>query len=105
MKSAVARYHDLLTPEVAADSHEWLVRQLRARGLEFGGRPLCSVLRPRFLTLEQYRLLAERSALVLSALETARMAAMDEPILRAQFGLLDWEETLIHVRRAITRPS
>lgn len=96
MKSAVARYHDLLTPQVAADSHDWFVRQLRARGLEFGGRPLCSVLRPRFLTLEQYRLIAERSALVLSALETARAAAMTDQGLRAQFGLLDWEETLVH---------
>jgi hypothetical protein len=96
VKSAVARYHDLLTPEAAADSHDWFVRQLLAKGLEFGGRPLCSVLRPRFLTLEQYRLIADRSALVLSALETARAAAMADQRLRAQFCLLDWEESLIH---------
>ena len=96
MKSAVARYHDLLTPEVAADSHDWFARELQARGLEFGGRPLCSVLRPRFLTVEQYRLIADRSALVLSALETARVAAMSDQGLRAQFGLHDWEESLIH---------
>lgn len=96
MKSAVARYHDLLTPEVAADSHDWFVRELRARDLEFGGRPLCSVLRPRFLTLDQYRLIAERSALLLSAFETVRVAAMSDDGLRAQFGLHDWEESLIH---------
>ena len=96
MKSAVARYHDLLTPEVAADSHEWFVRELRARDLEFGGRPLCSVLRPRFLTLDQYRLIADRSAILLSAFETARVAAMSDDKLRAQFGLRDWEESLIH---------
>lgn len=96
MKSAVEHYHGLLTPDVAADSHDWFMRQLRGRELEFGGRPLCSVLRPRFLTLEQYRLIGERSALVLSALETARAAAMADPKLRAQFGLLDWEESLLH---------
>ncbi|MBA3342600.1 MAG: hypothetical protein H0T48_12310 [Gemmatimonadaceae bacterium] len=96
MRSAVERYHDLLTPEVAADSHDWFQRQLLAKGLEFGGRPLCSVLRPRFLTPEQYRLVAERSALILSALEKARVAAMADQELRAQFGLLDWEESLIH---------
>lgn len=96
MKSAVARYHELLTPEVAADSHDWFHRQLVARGLEFGGRQLCSVLRPRFLTFDQYRLLAGRSALVLSALEKARVAAMADQELRAQFGLVDWEESLIH---------
>jgi hypothetical protein len=94
--SAIERYHDLLTPEVAADSHDWLHRQLAERGLEFGGRMLCSVLRPRFLSLADYRLLSERCALVLSALEKARAAAMEDSKLREQFGLLEWEETLIH---------
>lgn len=96
MTSAIERYHDLLTPEVAADSHEWLHRQLQERGLEFGGRMLCTVLRPRFLSLDEYRLLSERCVLVLSALEKARAAAMEDSKLREQFGLLDWEETLIH---------
>jgi len=93
---SIERYHDLLSPEVAADSHEWLHRQLADRGLEFGGRMLCSVLRPRFLSLDEYRLLSERCALVLSALEKARSAAMEDAELRKQFGLLDWEEVLIH---------
>lgn len=96
MTAAVERYHELLTPEVAADSHEWLHRELSARGLEFGGRQLCSVLRPRFLSLAEYRLLGDRCALVLSALEKARAAAMEDSELRSQFGLVDWEETLIH---------
>ena len=96
MTAAIERYHDLLTPEVAADSHEWLHRQLASRGLLFGGRMLCSVLRPRFLSLEEYSLLQNRCALVLSAFEKARAAAMQDSKLRAQFGLLDWEEQLIH---------
>jgi hypothetical protein len=54
------------------------------------------VLRPRFLSLDEYRLLSDRCALVLSALEKARIAAMEDDKLRAQFGLLDWEELLIH---------
>lgn len=96
MNPAIQRYHDLLTPEVAADSHEWLHRQLSARGLEFGGRMLCSVLRPRFLTVGEYRILNDSCARVLSALEKVRLAAMADSGLRKQFGLLDWEETLIH---------
>ncbi|MEO8575412.1 MAG: hypothetical protein ABI556_01865 [Gemmatimonadales bacterium] len=96
MKSAIERYHDLLTPEVAADSHQWLHHQLQVKGLEFGGRQLCSVLRPRFLSFAEYRLLSDRCALVLSALEKARVAAMADSALRSQFGLVDWEETLIH---------
>jgi hypothetical protein len=96
VSSAIERYHELLTPDVAADSHEWLHRQLSARGLEFGGRMLCSVLRPRFMSLAEYRLLSERCALVLSALEKARARAMEDAGLRTQFGLVDWEELLIH---------
>ncbi len=96
MKAAVERYHELLTDEVGADSHAWLHRELAVKGLEFGGRQLCSVLRPRFLSIEDYRLLDTRSALVLSALEKARVAAMVDSKLRAQFGLVDWEESLIH---------
>jgi glutathionylspermidine synthase len=96
VNSAIERYHDLLTPEVAADSHEWLHRQLSERGLEFGGRMLCSVLRPRFLSLDEYRLLSDSCARVLSAFEKARLAAMADSNLRKQFGLVDWEETLIH---------
>ena len=40
--------------------------------------------------------MSERCALVLSALEKARAAAMEDSKLREQFGLLEWEETLIH---------
>src|SRR4029078_3386545 len=50
----------------------------------------------RFMSLEEYRLLSERCALVLSALEKARAAAMSDAGLRTQFGLLEWEELLIH---------
>ena len=96
MKAAVARYHELLTPEVAADSQEWLRSRQIENGLEFGGRPLCTVLRPRFISPGDYRLLSGRCSIVLSALEKARAAAMTDDKLRAQFGLLDWEETLIH---------
>jgi glutathionylspermidine synthase len=96
VKDAIERYHELLTDEVAADAHEWLHRQLSARGLEFGGRQLCSVLRPRFLSLSDYRILRDKCALVLSAFEKARNAAMQDDKLRAQFRLVDWEEQLIH---------
>ena len=93
----VARYHDLLAdPGLAEASAEALDRRLRAAGLFFGDRPLCGVLRPRFLTLAQYRHLAAASGLVASALERVRQAAMADAALRAQFGLTAWEEQLIH---------
>jgi uncharacterized circularly permuted ATP-grasp superfamily protein len=82
---------------LAVDSSEVLEQQLRRMGLYFGDRPLCSVLRPRFLSLGAYREIARASALVGRALEKVRLAAMADARLRAQFGLLDWEEHLVHV--------
>ena len=47
-----------LRAHFAQASAEVLDRQLRHDGLFFGERPLCSVLRPRFLSLGQYKQLA-----------------------------------------------
>ena len=75
--SAIARYHDVLQdPVIAQASAEVLDRQLRHDGLFFGERPLCGVLRPRFLSLDQYRQLATACALVGSAFDKVRVAAM-----------------------------
>ncbi|MEJ7810525.1 MAG: hypothetical protein WKG32_08985 [Gemmatimonadaceae bacterium] len=92
---AIQRYHDLLTDELAAESQAQLDDQLRRRNLFFGDRALCTVVRPRFLLDEQYRWLQERAALILRAFGRAHRAALAEPGVRAQFGLLDWEEELV----------
>jgi uncharacterized circularly permuted ATP-grasp superfamily protein len=95
--ASVAAYHDLLADAALAEATaEALDRRLRGAGLFFGERPLCGVLRPRFLTVAQYRELARASALVAGALEAVRQAAMADEALRAQFGLTAWEEQLIH---------
>ena len=59
LASAVATYHDLLA-STWADSQADLDRQTRLRGLYFGTRPVCTVLRPRFLTDGQFRFLQAR---------------------------------------------
>lgn len=65
---AIARYHDLLTPEVAAASWETLESAMRAERLVFGDRPICSVLRPYFISRGEAEELARAAALVVSAL-------------------------------------
>jgi hypothetical protein len=53
-REAIDRYHDLLADDgLAAGSWEVLEAAHRERGMYFGERPLCSVLRPRFLTPAQ----------------------------------------------------
>lgn len=105
LRDAISAYHDLLTEPVAADSAAQLEDQLHRRGLFFGDRPLCSVLRPRFLTPDHYRTLQTRGVLLLGAFRKAYDAALADPAVRAQFGLFDWEEALLQVDPGFRDPS
>lgn len=92
---AISRYHDLLTTELAEASYAHLEYALRRRGLVFGDRALCTVLRPRLLAMEAYRDLQRRIRPLLRAFRRTHERAMADASFRAQFGLLDWEETLL----------
>ena len=95
LQRAIEHYHSLLDDEIAGESQHQLEEQLRMRGLFFGERPLCSVLRPRFLTSAQYRYLRERCNALMPAFEKSYRRAIADPTFRTQFRLFDWEETLI----------
>src|SRR5207247_1444423 len=95
VRRAVDHYHELLSDEVAGESQAALEGELRRRGLFFGDRALCTVLRPRFLAPAQYRFMQERSAILLRAFDRVYQAALVDAVLRQQFGLIDWEEALI----------
>src|SRR5262245_1518730 len=95
LRDAIADFHDLLTDELAAESQGQLDDQLRRRGLFFGTRPLCTVLRPRLLTPEHYGFLRARLRTVLRSFDTAYRAALENEGVRAQFGLHGWEEDLL----------
>jgi len=97
LRDGIDEYHGLLTNDLATESQGQLDAQLRDRGLFFGDRPLCSVLRPRFLSPSQYRFLQQRAAVVLRAFRKAHRAALADDTVLAQFRLADWERTLAHV--------
>ncbi|MGL6097359.1 MAG: hypothetical protein ACRC7O_16360, partial [Fimbriiglobus sp.] len=105
--SSIDRYHDLLTanPALAADSHEKLTRLQDVRGLFFGTRPLCTVLRPRFLSPDQYRFLRSRVAALLPAFQTVYERAVADPAFRTQFRLRDWEDDLLAIDPGYRHPS
>lgn len=106
MTTAVARYHELLAePEVAEASHVMLEAELRRRHMVFGDRPLCTVLRPRFLSADGYRTLATRMQGLMRSFGRAHEAAMTDPALRAQFRLAEWEETLVLADPGYRSPS
>lgn len=97
LRDGIDQYHELLTDDLAGESQRQLDAQLRLRGLYFGERPLCSVLRPRFLSPQQYRFLQQRAGVVLRAFRKAHRAALADDSILEQFGLLDWERQLAHV--------
>src|SRR6266702_493591 len=105
LREAIESYHDLLTDELAAASQAQLDDQQRQRGLFFGQRPLCTVLRPRFMTPEQYRFLQSRTRVLLRAFDKAYRRAIEDADFRAQFGLLDWEEVLVRHDPGFRNPS
>ena len=103
---AVETWHGLLEDgALAADCAERMEHEHRSRGMYFGERPLCSVLRPRFLTPDQYRWISREVAVLMSAFRRAHEAAMADPELLAQFRLLDWEAELIEADPCFGSPS
>ena len=103
--AAIGAYHELLTDEVAEESAAQLDAQQVSRGLYFGDRPLCSVVRPRFFTPAQWQMLQARSMVVLRAFRAAHRAALADPALLAQFRLAEWEQSLVHVAPGFRDPS
>ena len=96
LRDGIDQYHALLTDELAGETQHQLDAQLRLRGLFFGDRALCTVLRPRFLSRAQYRFLQTRGAVVLRAFRKTHRAALEDEALLKQFGLMDWEHRLVH---------
>jgi len=105
LEQAIEYYHELLTDELAAECQVMLDAELRRRGLFFGDRALCTVLRPRFFTPEQYRFLRDRCAILLRAFDRVYQAAIGDAAVRRQFGLVDWEEDLMKVDPGFSDPS
>ncbi len=105
MRDAIATYHGLLTDSVASETFAQLDAQQRSRGLFFGDRPLCTVLRPRFFDPAQYRWLQHRAAVLLRAFDRVHRKALADPAFRGQFGLLDWEERLVKIDPGFRSPT
>jgi glutathionylspermidine synthase len=105
LREAIETYHELLTDEIASASQARLDNQQQIRGITFGGRPLCNVLRPRFMTPEQYRFLQTRVRLLLQAFDKIYCRALEDEAFRKQLGLLDWEEELVRHDSGFHAPS
>jgi uncharacterized circularly permuted ATP-grasp superfamily protein len=107
LADAISAYHDLLASggTLAADSQAFLDRGQDVRGLAFGDRKVCAVLRPRFLTPAQYRFLHDRVKVLLPAFQSAYDRALADTGFRHQFRLRDWEDELLAADPGYRDPS
>jgi hypothetical protein len=105
-RGAIERWHGLLQDgELAAESAGRMDEEHRRRGMYFGDRMLCSVLRPRMLTPGQYRWIRREIGTLMRAFTRIHERAVADDAFRAQFRLLDWEETLVHDDPGFASPS
>ncbi len=104
---AINAYHDLLAAgtSLAADSQYALEQAQQHRGLQFGTRPVCTVLRPRFLFPAQYRLLHDTVRILLPAFQAVYDRALVDAHFRHQFRLRDWEDQLLAIDPGYRDPS
>jgi hypothetical protein len=106
MLDAISDYHDLLrNDQLAADSQAMLDDQLGRHGLVFGGRALCTVLRPRLTTHRRHAWLQQRVRLLMRVFAKTYDAAISSADFRRQFMLADWEEVLVGDDPGVRNPS
>lgn len=92
IEQAIQDYHDLFDEQVAAENFGLLKEMMQQRHLTFGERLICTVLRPHFLTPEEYNALKNASETLLGAFSRLFEAIVQQPALRAEAGLTDLEE-------------
>src|SRR6476661_4210111 len=105
LEEAIAHYHALLDPDTARATQQQLTDEQRARNLFFGERPLMSVLRPRFITADQYALFQRACGLVAGAAQRLAPALLEDSALRADLALTPGEERLIAMHPGYAEPS
>jgi len=96
LDEAVTRYHRLIAGPSYQDRAwvEDLLAQMRARHLFAGGRPICPVLRPHFVTRRQYSGMVRAAEALYSAMDRVRQIALANPALLARMELLPAEKML-----------
>jgi len=105
LEEAIAHYHALLDPDTARATQQQLADEQRARNLFFGERPLMSVLRPRFITADQYALIQRACGLVAGAAQRLAPALLEDATLRTDLALTPGEERLIAMHPGYAEPS
>jgi hypothetical protein len=101
----IEQYHDLLQQGNAAlENGEALFPRLRESQLMFGERPLCTVLRPLFYSLDEWQFLRQRTTTALRAFDRLGHLMLKDPDLRRQVHLTEEEEYLVNLNHGYRTP-
>lgn len=90
----IQTYHDLLTDEIAEEADATLRVKLKERGLYFGERPICVVLRPYFYAESDWLFMKHGLEGLLDAFSRAHDICMSDASYREQLLLEPYEESL-----------
>lgn len=93
---AIARYHRHIESESPRESGwaDVLRQRMVEQSLTVGGRPVCSVLRPHFVTSRQYANLVKASEALYSAINRVKQMALGNPALLNRMEMLPAEKML-----------
>lgn len=101
----IARYNEICDEATALESFDLLNELQPARRLTFGGRRLCTVLRPHFLTQAQYDRIKRQVRILAGAFQNAYTALMADDTMRAELDLSPIEEEVIHYDFGYATPT
>src|SRR5580658_3517320 len=96
---AVAKYHKLLETGPYRDLSwaEALHDRMEQSRLSAGGRLICPVLRPNFLSRRQYENLVKTGESLIGAIDRMQQMVMESPALLARLDLLPAEKMLASI--------
>ena len=105
LKTYIDEYHSLLDDDSAHVNNDVLRAASKREGLFFGERPLCIVLRPRLLTLEQYTHLQQVCSTVAIAARQVVNYMLTDRAARASMAFTPGEEAVMSVEPGYSEPS
>lgn len=91
---AIDYYHELLAGDYLASTVEALDAATARWNLRFGSRPVCTVLRPYFITEAQYEAVGRASSLVMRGIAALSKQLAADSQLRAELDLTPEEEAI-----------
>jgi hypothetical protein len=99
LDDAIAYYHRLLeeSGDAVGAFRDEFVHGMEERHLTFGGRPLCHVLRPHFISESQYELLRSAGSTLVKAIYRLQREILNQPDWLEALDLSDSERQLVAI--------